>query len=875
MKKRLACLILAALLGLSLFSCNNDDVPSGSSEGSAEQSDDVSETVSDDGSAAIAAEEAAKIDAMLSGGVPDRTLNRKNELLGLPYKLSRTAGSGDDYADPDGTKLTDGNYAEAFNTYTWTGFAGQNPVSVDFDLGEEKKLVSDVEIGCLRHLDYGIGLPDTVTLYASEDGEEYIKLGTLLKPDGLNSVVKYTYSFKLQESVGIRYLRIVFSGLENVWFFIDEISAYSYSEENEPPAGTVNDYYGDEPLTETEPVYWPETDPDYDKTINLSASNAEVYVYALSAFEEADAENAQNTLDPSVLTDGVYSSPSWTGNGVFRMTRGDGREIVLDLGKISTVESVDFDLFYYVSWGIYPPDYVGVSVSENGVDWQGIATVRVTYTPEDDVTYLRFTAQPENKYKARYVKLSMLVGGHSAISEITVNGTKKIQDDALSVTPGEVVTQMSDSYMTPDKFGGIENILCTPICRGDGVTYDENAMITAEEFARYVAYYEDGEIKDMFFDTFLFSPCSGYTAQSDVYTLKGWKFYLESQFVADRNLNALDEAVADAAERLGRDGYKANIFLSILRTFPQLEDGSTNYFGDIDGDGVNDSFDSVENRKKAVKWMIDTQLERYEAAGFDNLSLRGFYWQEETIHESDPDELEVLRYACDYVHSLGYVIMWIPFYQAGGFEGWSEYGFDMACLQPNYSFMSVEDPDRLDSAAVQARMFGMCVEMELSEWMMRVNIERYKEYLAKGVEYGYMDAVKVYYLGIIPTDLTQALDGGDEYTSSVYRDTYLFAKGLLDSSYQPLPEGGEIKNPSDITVDCNDGSVSGELSVESDEYHTFVVTVSPRYGSLRLNEDGSFDYIPLKGYKGTDSFCVAADFNGNLSESATVTVNCG
>ena len=125
MKKRLVCLILAALLGLSLFACNNDDVPSGSSEGSAEQSDDVSETVSDDGSAAIAAEEAAKIDAMLSGGVPDRTLNRKNELIGLPYKLSRTAGSGDDYADPDGTKLTDGNYAEAFNTYTWTGFAGQ------------------------------------------------------------------------------------------------------------------------------------------------------------------------------------------------------------------------------------------------------------------------------------------------------------------------------------------------------------------------------------------------------------------------------------------------------------------------------------------------------------------------------------------------------------------------------------------------------------------------------------------------------------------------------------------------------------------------------------------------------------------------------
>ena len=75
--------------------------------------------------------------------------------------------------------------------------------------------------------------------------------------------------------------------------------------------------------------------------------------------------------------------------------------------------------------------------------------------------------------------------------------------------------------------------------------------MTAEEFARYVGYYEDGELKDTFFDTFLFSPCSGFAPEEDRITLKGWQFYIDSQFVADRNLDALNTAVGSAADELG------------------------------------------------------------------------------------------------------------------------------------------------------------------------------------------------------------------------------------------------------------------------------------------------------------------------------------
>ena len=113
------------------------------------------------------------------------------------------------------------------------------------------------------------------------------------------------------------------------------------------------------------------------------------------------------------------------------------------------------------------------------------------------------------------------------MSEIEVYGTKRVPDSALPVEPERSVENaLSDRYLVPEDFGGIENILCTPICRGDGSSYDEGGMITAEEFARYVGYYENGAIQDTFFDTFLFSPCADFAPAAERITLKGWRFSL-------------------------------------------------------------------------------------------------------------------------------------------------------------------------------------------------------------------------------------------------------------------------------------------------------------------------------------------------------------
>ncbi len=861
-------ILLTALLCLSLCACAVPPQDISSDQSDIEDQSDIS---SEDSKGKVC-KEAIKIDALLAGETPDRNAASKNMLLGKKYTFSRISGENGTYTDNDTFMLTDGIVSDQFSTYSWVGFAGGTPVTIDFDLGDDSHGIADIDIGCLKQLDYGIGLPLSATLYASADGEEYTSIGVVYTPKTLGESTKYTFAFHLSQALKARYIRIMFSSQESGWFFIDEITAKAYSDDFEQQDTDAVNYYGDATIPFSQASYWDKNENDYNKRINLALCAEKIYVSHFSSIPVSDAVDSGNTLDVSVLTDGKKAAASWDSNGMFRMTRGDGRRITIDLGHISAVDTVKFDMLVQTDWGVLPINEISVGISENGTDWQAVSSVK-TDVGNTTLAMLEFTANLGAVYKARYVTLVMQIKQHSAISEIEIYGSKALPDNALSVDPDKSFeTDYSDRYPDLDNFGGIENILCTPVCRYDGNVYDESAMVTAEEFARYVGYYEDGVLKDTFFDTFLFSPCSGYVPEDIKLTVKGWQTYIDSQFVKDRNLGALDNAVKYAAKTLNLDGYKANVFLSVMRPTPTNSNGTVNTLGDIDGDGVDDPLDTLENRKKAIKWQIDTQLAKYKEQNYQNLTLVGFYWQEEHIFTDDPYEVEVVKYMNDYVHSLGLITLWIPYYEAEGFEDCKSYGFDISCLQPNYSFMSVLDEDRLDSAAEKAKMYGMCVEIEMSYYTDPANVRRYKEYLQKGVEYGYMNSVKIYYLDVVPTELTKAYDNGDEYARSAYKDTYLYAKRLLDGTYTASPSSA-AKAPESAEYDVS-GNLQGIITVNTDQTYQMVIAVSPRYGRLRLEPDGTFSYIPLNGYVGTDSFEVAAVYGDMTSKTAVITLNC-
>lgn len=816
------------------------------------------------------------INNMLVGDI-DRTLTRSNFLKGVPYKSSVDSGDKGSYVDRGGM-LTDGIAVGGFDTYNWVGFVNKSRVEIVFDFGEKKSDIADVEIGLLSQLDYGIGLPDYAELYFSNDGTDYTRVSRVEKPSQIKDVRRYSYNFYMQNSVSAQYMKLVFARTQGGFIFVDEISAYTYSSENTTDgAEKVFDYYPSFNLSEAADVYWDKSEKDFNEKQNL-ALNKPVYISAFTSLLEDDCIASLNSPieNAAKINDGKYvNGPAWDNPNVFRFTRGDGRSIIIDLEKISAVESASGEFIAHTSWGVYPATAVGFSASVNGYDWQGIGSAEVTYDKAKDAQSCKFTANFEGVFKARFIKVTFLCPLFRAVGEIEIFGTKSIPSAAKTPNPNlPDITKLSDSFKTPEEFSGIDNIMCTPVCIGDGVIYDDLGMVTVEEFLPYVGYYENGEIKDTFINTYLFSPCSGFTKAEDRIRFDGWKFYLNSQFIEGTNILALNDAIKIVSEALDKNDYKANIFMSLLRPVPYVSDGVVNTFGDIDGDGKDDPLDKVENRKKALKWMVDTQLEMLDDANLDKINLVGFYWQEEFINSADPFEVEAFEYIRDYVHSKGYKIIWIPYYRAQSFDLWKDFGFDLACLQPNYAFDYTSDAERLVTTAYQARLHGMSVELEINTYTNLTNIVRYKRYLEYGVKYGYMDAVKVYYHNVIPSEITNAMNDPDPYTASVYKDTYLFSKGLLDKNYSYISycNHSDLKDMT-VIIAVTDKKHTGKLTLENASGYEISLSVSPKYGNIEMNPNGTYSYRALKGFEGQDYFCAVAKFIDGFEISFTVNIN--
>ena len=300
--------------------------------------------------------------------------------------------------------------------------------------------------------------------------------------------------------------------------------------------------------------------------------------------------------------------------------------------------------------------------------------------------------------------------------------------------------------------------------------------ITKEIFLPHVAYMENGEIKDTLFDGFLFLPYVAFLY--DKYTKRplkkeSWQYYIDTQYIKDGNMDALEQAVAEVGEKLGMPDYKVSVYLSILYPVTEVTE-----FGEIDGKNLN--FTKLADRKAGLKWLIDEQYRRFVEKNYKHLELKGYYWFTEEINYSDSQLIELLHYTTDYVRDMGLITTWIPYFHASGYNDWQNLGFDVVCYQPNYAFNQAVPDSRLFNAASTAKLHGMCIELEVGgtqPW----NIERIKKYYAAGALTGYMkDAAHMYYQGGVPDVYYSAYKSEDPDLHSVYTDTYRFIKGTFD-----------------------------------------------------------------------------------------------
>ena len=855
--KRAAALLLALSM-LAAAGCT--DQPEETSSAAESGSSDRSDTSSEPFVEPEVNEVRDRVDA-LYGTPADRSLKANNALSGLLPAFSRPASS--DYPGNGGRALTDGVRTQIFDTQSWVGFNGREPVTLTFDLGEVVDGLADFEVGAFEERDYGIGLPAAVAVSVSTDGENFSWIGSVLAPAEVSGTEAYPFTLRLAGTVSARYIRYEIGAPSNTWLFIDEVTAVRYGAGADgPTSGEVGDYYGDTNIPEiTEPEYWDPSESDYAQERNLIAGLPQ-QIEQFAPFSAEVATTFYNSKeDAAMLTDGkfagqaAYSDPAY-----FRFTGGLGRTILYDLGRESAVSSFAGSFLYELSTAVGLPRRLLIKASQNGVDWQ---TIHVTEAFKTSETAARVEVAEAfaQTYRARYIKFVFPVNTHVYCDELAVYGTKRIPDDAADLVADEAEdTIYPDKYITPDDFLGVNNMLLSynhdPASASGGKT-------TAEEYMPFVGYYDrGGKLADTFFDSFLFLPYGAYVNEENG-DFTAWNAYVDNVFAEDANVNALSEAAERVSEGLGRD-VRVSVFFSILYTWPDKTS-----FGDVDGDGVIEDFSKVEDRKKAIKWMIDEQLARFEAGGYDNLDLLGFYWYEEQVTYTDPHELELIRYASDYVHSLGYKLMWIPWYCAPGYTDWKELGFDMACMQPNYAFSGQATVERLYDNAETTRRLGMCVEIEIGQYDAQADILRYKEYLAVGAETGYMDAVKCYYQAGMPGAFYAAWKSADPFVNSVYHDTYLFAKGKYDSSEAA---GGAIADPSDLELDTTSGrGVTGSLNVETESDYRVRIETSPKYGTLRFG-GGTVTYTPLAGFAGTDTFTVYLEYIHGDSKTATVTV---
>ncbi|HBR32851.1 MAG TPA: hypothetical protein DD733_12305 [Clostridiales bacterium] len=615
-------------------------------------------------------------------------------------------------------------------------------------------------------------------------------------------------------------------------------------------------YYGEVNIPEIkEPSYWSDNETDYEKVQNLVAGLPQ-QIISYAVIDGNTATPQFNTPDSGTeLTDGkLAEKATYTDKAWFRFTRGLARSIIFDLKNISAITGYSFGFLKEDATAVRLPATVTIAASENGVEWQEICHITgVNSDKESDV--VRITGNFDGTYRTRFVKIYIPVYSHVYMDEISIFGTKKVGEAKTIVPDPEKKENYPEKFASPDEFNNIHDVLLSYICHPNVVP------ISKDVYLPHVAYIEDGVIKDTLFDSFMFLPYVAFLHEG--YKKKplkkeDWQLYIDTQFVKNGNLDALEEAVGEVKAALGCDDYKVSLVFSIL--FPV---SSQNEFGEIDGKMLD--FSKLEDRKTAIKWLIDEQIRIFNEKGYKNTYIQGFYWFTEEIDYSDSQLLSLIDYTTKYVRSLGFITSWIPYYQASGFCDWQRLGFDLACYQPNYAFNYSIPDQRLFDAAETAKLLGMCIELEIGGSKPE-DVDRLKKYYAAGAITGYMtEAVHMYYQGGVPGSIYNSYISKDSYLHSLYADTYKFMKGR----FKP-----EI-SVTDKTIDCPpSGSVAGMLSVASENTpKSNNIVEPPKNGTVELKSDGSFIYTPANGFSGEDSFKAVVDFGYDISEPVKVTIN--
>jgi hypothetical protein len=496
--------------------------------------------------------------------------------------------------------------------------------------------------------------------------------------------------------------------------------------------------------------------------------------------------------DGTKLTDGIVGPGKWSANGPWvGFIRQDNRQIVVNLGDEQTIHKLDAWFLQDKAAGIYFPLEVSFEISNNGVNWSKLGTVATKTPLSDSGVLVQDYSLIDLNFTAKYVRYTFHADIWSFISEVQAWGLSGKQPGAHSPipTPPEKPDPKGYPKAGSKQAGGKKyQVLIPNYYPGQTI-----GVWKPQDFIPYVAYVDQNQqIKDYLFDSFQFDPYG----QANIKTKADWQTYLDQLFGADLQLGALNQAVATVNQAMNHKAedkndeinHKVKVVIGI--PYPEL---ISNWGDGLDFNPVNVGQDqSFVNRLTAMQWYINYVKSKWEAAGYKNLELNGFYWINENVaYPNTPNEEKLIQETGKIVHGAGkYTFDWIPFVQASGFQKWKSLGFDTAQMQPNYAFDASFPKDRLENNAFLAQLYGLGVEMEMhwnitqTDSVGQTYRDNYYDYLDAAVKYHYQDSFTTWYQNT-DTLKVSALSTVPEIRQ-IYDLTYRFIKGKYMTTDHPV-----------------------------------------------------------------------------------------
>ncbi len=786
------------------------------------------------------------VSSEIDGSEIDKTLLKQSVSAGKTY----TSSYAPDSRYPDKKNLTDGIRGSTFEDPTWVGFQAKEDLKIKVDLGSEVKDIASIEVNCLSRPDMNIYLPSAITITAIDGKGKSTELSRLF---GNPNFEKGSYNFILpfSEAIKARYIEVTFHAVKDTMIFVDEIGVFAYRTQEEIPK-----LYPDVKI-ETGETYWATSSNEYE---NLILNKG----YQIKMNGDVSKEILENNskITSKVMTDGRYSKDYNIHNGYFfKFCHGDRRKVIFDLENVCAVDKFVISACEVTDWAVYLPPNIDVIVSADGESWYSIGRITPVATHIEGI--FRGELVLDKKIKAKFVVFAFDVNVWAGIDELEVYGVK---NSKLGVYPKDnpavMDKELPNKRIEPsqDLLGGARH-LCL-------LYHSHNANpYKVDDLLPYVAYVDENkEIKDVMFDSFLFlhdtgSMPSGNTAYNGS-VMTDWQWVIDDLFKENQQLDALDQTAKAVKDALGLDeDFTYKVTIGIYYPGAEMKN-----FGDVDGDGISEDFSNYQDALKAFRWYIDQIEEKFYAQEFKNIELVGYYWWNEYVDEGEPDIVTILNQLSDYVHSKDKDFFFIPWHCASGFDKWEKYGFDIACMQPNYVFNEKAPYSNLYNNAFLTEDYGLGVEMEIWEACLtnKVFYERYMEYIAWGVTTGYMtDTVNMYYQSYYV------------YRDAAYSKEYM-ARRVYDTTYHYIK--GDVKaNPDKIdgmtfNVKSNEIFI-GDLGFDKEQFYEFQISSLPENGAVTLNDDGSFCFFPEKDFKGTVEFEYIYSEYLNWSEPIKIVIN--